>query len=72
MMAVKGCMKIELFKEGRKHNKGLNLHRPNIEKLNLSLKKQEDLPPAAACERAILGKDPQGDTGRQQIWRNDF
>lgn len=63
---------MELFKEGRKQNKGLNPHRPNTEKLNLSLKKQEDLPPAAACERGILGKDQQGDTGRQQIWRKNF
>lgn len=67
-MAVKGCMKMELFKQ----NKGLDPHRPNTEKLNLSLEKQEYLSPAAACERGILGKDPQGGTGRQQIQRNDF
>lgn len=63
---------MELLKEGRKQNKGLDSHRPNTEKLNLSREKQEDLPSAAACERAILGKDSQGGTGRQQIERNDF
>ena len=65
-------MKMEFLKEGGKQNKGLDPHRPNTEKLNLSLKKQEDMPPTAACEREILGKDPQGGTGRQHIRRNDF
>lgn len=58
MMAVKGCMKMELLKEGRKWNKGLAPHRPNtFEKLNLFLKKQEDFPPSTVCERGILDKD---------------
>lgn len=47
MMAVKDWMKMEPLKEGRRRgNKGLAPHRHNtFEKLNLSLKKQEDFPP---------------------------
>lgn len=56
MMAVKGCMKVELLKEGREQNKGLDHHRPNAEKTNLPLEKQEYLLPAAACERAYWAK----------------
>lgn len=71
-MAVKGCMKMELLKECKEQNKGSDPHRHSTEKLNLSLEKQENLPPAATCERGVQGKDPQGGTGRQQTQRNNF
>ena len=72
MVAVKGRMKMELLKEGRKQNKGLDPHRPNMEIVNLSPEKQDGLPPAAPCERGMLGKGPRGGTGGQHIRRNDF
>lgn len=53
------AVKEEPLKEGRKWNKALAPFIHNtFEKLNLSLKKQEDFPPSSVCERENSGQRP--------------
>lgn len=72
-MAVRGCMKTEPLKEGRKWNKGLAPHRPApLKNGALLLKSRKIFLLQLRVRGGIRDKDPKGGTDRQQIKNNDF